>query len=157
MKVVHVTSADEMLKACEATLPVQVAVCAAAIGDWRVSQPSARKLKKTQGTAIHDLQLIENPDILAHIAQHPKLRPKLVVGFAAETDDVLKNATAKRKRKGCDWILANDVSEGKGFNADDNEVTLITQGGAEGWPLMEKDAIAKELSLRIQQFMDKTS
>jgi phosphopantothenoylcysteine decarboxylase/phosphopantothenate--cysteine ligase len=156
MKVVHVTSADEMLKACEATLPVQVAVCAAAIGDWRVSQPSARKLKKTQGTAIHELQLIENPDILAHIAQHPKRRPTLVIGFAAETDDVLKNATAKRKRKGCDWILANDVSAGKGFNADDNEVTLISDSGEEHWPLMGKEAIAKELAIHIQQFMDKT-
>ena len=136
IKVVHITSADEMLKACDAALPVQVAVCAAAIGDWRASQPSARKLKKTQGHALHELQLIENPDILAHIAQHKTLRPALVVGFAAETEDTVANAIAKRKRKGCDWILANDVSDDKGFNADDNQVTLISAQGAEPWPLM---------------------
>ena len=155
IKVVHITSADEMLKACDAALPVQVAVCAAAIGDWRASQPSARKLKKTQGHALHELQLIENPDILAHIAQHKTLRPALVVGFAAETEDTVANAIAKRKRKGCDWILANDVSDDKGFNADDNQVTLISAQGAEPWPLMGKDAIADKLAILIQQFMGK--
>ena len=155
IKVVHITSADEMLKACDAALPVQVAVCAAAIGDWRASQPSARKLKKTQGHALHELQLTENPDILAHIAQHKTLRPALVVGFAAETEDTVANAIAKRKRKGCDWILANDVSDDKGFNADDNQVTLISAQGAEPWPLMGKDAIADKLAILIQQFMGK--
>jgi len=153
----HVTSADEMLKECEASLPVHIAVCAAAIGDWKVSQASTRKLKKTAAGTAPELQLIENPDILAHIAQHRKLRPKLVIGFAAETDHVLKNATDKRKRKACDWIVANDVSGNKGFNADANEVTLISDKGNEEWPLMSKEAIADRLVERIINHIGKKS
>ena len=157
MKVLHVTSAEEMLKACEAALPVDVAVCAAAIADWRVSQPSARKLKKSDGHGMPELHLIENPDILAHIARHPAHRPKLVIGFAAETESMLTNATAKRERKGCDWILANDVSGDKGFNADSNQLTLISGKDHEAWPLMSKEAIARKLVERIAQTIAKGS
>ena len=111
----HVTSADEMLKSCELALPVQIAVCAAAVADWKPSQPSIRKLKKNAAGTMPELHLIENPDILAHLSTHIQ-RPKLVVGFAAETEMVKENATKKLKYKGCDWIVANDVSDDKAFN-----------------------------------------
>lgn len=149
VSVMRVTSAREMLAACEKALPVQVAVCAAAVGDWRPESPSPRKIKKTGGTAAPMLELVENIDILRHISHHARKRPKLVIGFAAETDHVLKNAASKRKRKGCDWILANDVSGGKGFNADDNEVTLVTQKTSETWPRQPKEAIAARLAQQI--------
>ena len=142
---VHVTSAEEMLKACETALPADIAVCAAAVADWKVSQPSARKLKKTKAGDIPELHLIENPDILAFIATHATHRPKLVVGFAAETENVKENAGGKLKSKGCDWIVANDVSGDKAFNTDENEVILLTAKGAEAWPLLSKDAIAQKL------------
>ena len=151
----HVTSAEEMLKACEAALPVQLAVCAAAVADWRVSQPSARKLKKTATGDVPELHLIENPDILAHIAMHPNNRPRLVVGFAAETETVRENALKKRRTKGCDWIVANDVSGDKAFNADENEVTLISDAGEDIWPLMSKGAIAERLIDQIVHYFSK--
>ncbi|MBY0406165.1 MAG: bifunctional phosphopantothenoylcysteine decarboxylase/phosphopantothenate--cysteine ligase CoaBC, partial [Rickettsiales bacterium] len=147
----HVTSAEEMLKACEQSLPADIAVCAAAVADWKVSAAAARKLKKAAGGAAPELLLIENPDILAHIAQHPSKRPSLVVGFAAETENVLQNAAEKRIRKHCDWILANDVSEGKAFNQHENTVTLITAGHQTTWPLQSKEAIAEALAQEIIQ------
>jgi phosphopantothenoylcysteine decarboxylase / phosphopantothenate---cysteine ligase len=145
----HITSAEEMLAACEKSLPVQVAVCAAAVGDWRPESAASSKIKKRGGTAAPVLALVENIDILHHIAHHARKRPKLVIGFAAETDNILKNASEKRKRKGCDWIVANDVSEGKGFNADDNEVTLVTAKKQETWPRQSKEAIAARLVQQI--------
>lgn len=149
IKTIRITSAEEMLKACEASLPADIAVCAAAVADWKVSEPTARKLKKARDGEAPELRLIENPDILAHIAQHPKLRPALVIGFAAETENMLENAKEKRKRKACDWILANDVSEGKAFNASENAVTLVTAKSEESWPLQSKDTIAHQLVQHI--------
>ena len=145
----HITSAEDMLKACEAALPAEIAICAAAVADWKVSEPTARKLKKAKGGEAPELRLIENPDILAHLSQHPNHRPSLVIGFAAETENMLGNAIEKRKRKACDWILANDVSAGKAFNAAENSVTLITATTQENWPLQSKEAIAEQLVQNI--------
>lgn len=141
----NVISAEDMLKACDAALPADIAICAAAVADWRVSQPTARKLKKAQDGQIPSLRLIENPDILAHLAQHPKHRPNLVIGFAAETDNVIEHATQKRLRKGCDWILANDVSEGKGFDREHNTISLINASSVQNWPEASKTDIAQQL------------
>lgn len=147
--VVNVVTAEEMLAACEAHLPVDIAVCAAAVADWRVSKPSAQKLKKATSGDVPTLHLIENPDILAHIAAHPSQRPKLVVGFAAETEMVEANAQSKLKRKGCDWIVANDVSADQTFGKDDNQITLIKKDSEERWDRMSKTAIAEKLVSEI--------
>ncbi len=145
----RVETADQMLDTCRAALPVDVAICAAAVADWRVASASSCKMKKTKG-GLPQLELTENPDILATLSQPGPQRPALVVGFAAETDDVIENATAKRQRKGCDWIVANDVSPQTGImGGSDNEVTLITDAGAEGWPRMSKDEVAARLAVRI--------
>ncbi len=157
MRIVHVQTAEDMLKACEQALPADVVVCAAAVADWRPSQPSARKLKKAAGGDVPQLALIENPDILAHIAAHPLHRPTLVIGFAAETESVEQNAKDKRQRKGCDWILANAVGGELGFNSGDNQITLISDAGLEPWPLMSKDAIAQKLVERITAELEKKS
>ncbi|HYF87660.1 bifunctional phosphopantothenoylcysteine decarboxylase/phosphopantothenate--cysteine ligase CoaBC [Azospirillum sp.] len=144
--VVHIETAREMLAACEAALPADIAVCAAAVADWRVDGPSDRKLKK-DGGGPPALALAENPDILATLSRPGERRPALVVGFAAETGDVLAYATAKRARKGCDWIVANDVSPGTGtFGGSDNTVHLIRADGTESWPTMPKDAVAAQLA-----------
>lgn len=149
MNVVHVETAEEMLAACERCLPVDIAVCAAAVADWRVSKPSAQKLKKAASGDVPQLALIENPDILAHIASHPTHRPEIVIGFAAETEMVEQNAQGKLKRKGCDWMIANDVSEGQAFGKDDNQIILIKKGSEERWPRMSKIQIAEKLAEEI--------
>lgn len=156
LRVVHIETAEEMLAACEKHLPVDIAVCAAAVADWRVSRPSAQKLKKATSGDVPQLALIENPDILAHIAHHPTHRPRLVVGFAAETEMVEANAGAKRLRKGCDWIVANDVSEGQTFGKDDNQITLITKAGEQRFARMSKVMIAEKLVAEMMQFMGET-
>ncbi|PGH54766.1 bifunctional phosphopantothenoylcysteine decarboxylase/phosphopantothenate--cysteine ligase CoaBC [Azospirillum palustre] len=144
--VVHIETAREMLAACEAALPADIAVCAAAVADWRVDGAGDRKLKKDAG-GPPALALTENPDILATLSRPGDRRPALVVGFAAETGDVLAYATAKRARKGCDWIVANDVSPGTGtFGGSDNTVHLIRADGVESWPTMAKDAVAARLA-----------
>jgi phosphopantothenoylcysteine decarboxylase/phosphopantothenate--cysteine ligase len=144
----RVETALEMLAACQAELPVDVAVCAAAVADWRVSSPLERKLKRTFGRAP-ELHLVENPDILAAIAG-ADARPALVVGFAAETEDVVANAAAKRQAKGCDWIVANDVAPGTGvFGGDRNTVHLATADGVEPWPTLSKVEVARRLAERI--------
>lgn len=144
--VVHIETAREMLAACEAALPADIAVCAAAVADWRVEGAGDRKLKKDAG-GPPALALTENPDILATLSRPGDRRPALVVGFAAETGDVLAYATAKRARKGCDWIVANDVSPGTGtFGGSDNTVHLIRADGVESWPTMAKDAVAARLA-----------
>ncbi len=143
----HVQTAREMLAACEAALPADVAICAAAVADWRAASESGNKIKKSGAPPA--LQLVENPDILATLSQPGVRRPALVVGFAAETDAVLENAEAKRARKGCDWILANSVAGGGVFGEDDNTVTLVTPDGSETWPTMRKDQIAAQLAARI--------
>jgi len=142
-----VTTARDMLAACQAALPADIAVFAAAVADWRTADESGAKIKKS-GTPPA-LQLVENPDILASIAQSTDQRPDLVVGFAAETEAVTENAEAKRRRKGCDWIVANSVAGGATFGAADNTVTLIGDGVHEAWPAMTKDQVADQLAARI--------
>lgn len=150
INVVKVQTAREMMKAVEAVLPVDAAVCAAAVADWHVVNASGSKMKKTKG-GMPELDFAENPDILAAICAHAN-RPKLVVGFAAETDDVVANATAKRARKGCDWIVANDVSPETGImGGSENAVTLVTDEGTTEWPRMGKDAVGKKLANRISE------
>ncbi len=145
---VHITSAREMLAACENALPADVAVCAAAVGDWRVADVATQKRKKNGAPPA--LQLVENPDVLATLSAAGNKRPRLVVGFAAETDDVVANGQAKLARKGCDWVMANDVSPDKAvFGGEENEVHLISADGVESWPRMSKDAVAAQLAERI--------
>ncbi len=149
VRLVPVETAVEMLAACEAALPVDVAVMAAAVADWRVEQVAGHKLKK-DGGGPPLLRLAENPDILARIAQRANDRPRLVVGFAAETDDLVANARAKRVRKCCDWILANDVSVGSGtFGGERNTIHLVDEAGVEDWPAMTKREVAVRLADRI--------
>jgi len=146
--VVRVETAREMLAACEAALPAEIAVCAAAVADWRPVATEAAKLKKSPGQAPPPLALAENPDILAALAAAGPRRPRLVIGFAAETNDVLANALAKRARKGCDWIVANDVS-GDVMGGAENEIALVTPEGVEHWPRLAKEAVARRLAERI--------
>ena len=146
VKRVLVTTAQEMLKACEGALPADVAVCAAAVSDWRAATTAKQKIKK--GASAPSLQLVENPDVLKAIS-HAKKRPQLVVGFAAETENLLKNAKEKRAKKGCDWIVANDVSRGQGFDSDDNQVTLISAKASEAWPKLSKHDVAEKLADKI--------
>ena len=149
VQVVPVGSAQDMLAAVQRALPVDAAVFAAAVADWRVAAASDTKLKKAQN-GLPKLEFEENPDILATISHLNRDRPELVIGFAAETDDVVAHATAKRDRKGCDWIVANDVRPETGImGGSENDVTLITKDGAEDWPRMSKDAVAKRLADRI--------
>jgi phosphopantothenoylcysteine decarboxylase/phosphopantothenate--cysteine ligase len=146
----HVESARDMLKACEAALPVEIAVCAAAVADWRV-EPSPQKIKKNGGPPV--LRLAENSDILATLSRPGNLRPRLVVGFAAETENVIAYARKKLQAKGCDWILANDVSPATGtFGSDNNTVHLIDANGVEDWPPQTKRAVAESLTRRIVDF-----
>ncbi|RBM09167.1 bifunctional phosphopantothenoylcysteine decarboxylase/phosphopantothenate--cysteine ligase CoaBC [Novacetimonas cocois] len=146
----RVETAEEMLAACEAALPCDVAICAAAVADWRVARPGTRKIKKSPDAPPPGLTLVPNPDILAHLSRPGPARPRLVIGFAAETDDVRDNAAAKRLRKGCDWIVANDVRAETGImGGHENEVTLITATGMEHWPRTSKDAVARGLVHKI--------
>ena len=150
VKVVKVQTAREMLDAVMVALPADVAVFAAAVADWRVENASDQKMKKDRQGSVPALSFAENPDILAQVSQMKHGRPRLVIGFAAETNDVLAHATAKRGRKGCDWIIANDVSAGTGImGGTENAVTLISDAGAEMWPRMEKASVAKRLAQRI--------
>ena len=148
---VNVQTARQMLAAVTAAGAADAAVFAAAVADWRVANAGDSKIKK-DGTGLPKLDFAENPDILATVSQLKKGRPKLVVGFAAETDDVIANATAKRLRKQCDWIVANDVSPETGImGGSENAVTLISDSGAEGFPRMSKDDVAAMLAGRIAQ------
>jgi phosphopantothenoylcysteine decarboxylase/phosphopantothenate--cysteine ligase len=149
VQVVRVETALQMQEAVDAALPADAGVFAAAVADWRVTTASDRKLKKSKD-GLPLLEFAENPDILKAVSQMTSGRPKLVVGFAAETNDVIENATAKRLRKGCDWIVANDVSPGTGImGGGENAVTVISDDGAEEWPRMSKDQVAKQLAARI--------
>jgi phosphopantothenoylcysteine decarboxylase/phosphopantothenate--cysteine ligase len=148
----RVETAQEMLAAVEAALPADAAVFAAAVADWRVANAAASKIKKDGSGKPPGLEFAENPDILATVSRQQSGRPRLVVGFAAETDDVVANATAKRARKGCDWIVANDVRPETGImGGTENAVTLITATGAETWDRMTKDAVARKLAARIAE------
>jgi len=149
VEIVPIETAVEMLAACEAVLPADVAIMAAAVADWRVESVAEHKLKK-DGAGPPLLRLAENPDILASIARRSNDRPQLVIGFAAETDDIVANARAKRVRKGCDWILANDVSFGSGtFGGERNTIHLVDADGVEDWPVMTKIEVAARLAARI--------
>ncbi len=146
----HVETAREMLKACEAALPVEIAVCAAAVADWRVEQ-AAQKLKKNGAPPA--LKLAENPDILATLSRPGNARPRLVVGFAAETENLIAHAKKKLAAKGCDWIVANDVSASAGtFGGDANTVHVIDAEGVEDWPPLSKREVAERLAARIADF-----
>ena len=150
VEVVRIETAREMLAAVEAALPADAAVFAAAVADWRVDNAAAQKLKKDGSGRPPMLAFAENPDILARVSQMLEGRPALVVGFAAETEEVLAHAGAKRLRKGCDWIVANDVSPASGIMGGvENAVTVIDAAGAESWPRMSKDAVARRLAARI--------
>lgn len=151
--VVRVQTAREMLAATLAALPADVAVMAAAVADWRVENASGSKMKKDGSGKVPALDFAENPDILRTVSQGTH-RPGLVVGFAAETDDVTAHATAKRTRKGCDWIVANDVSPETGImGGSENAVTLITATGAEDWPRLSKTETAQRLAMRIAEHL----
>ncbi len=145
----HIESAAEMLAACEAVLPVDVAVMAAAVADWRPVERKAQKMKK-DGSGPPAISLTENPDILATLGAAGNRRPRLLIGFAAETENVIEHAIAKRRRKGCDWILANDVSASVGtFGGAENAVHLIDAEGTESWPRLDKAEVARRLAQRI--------
>jgi phosphopantothenoylcysteine decarboxylase / phosphopantothenate---cysteine ligase len=150
VRIVKVESARAMFEAVEAALPADCAVFAAAVADWRVATPGREKIKKQKGKGPPPLALVENPDILATIAHRKMQRPPLVIGFAAETENVIQNAKAKLNRKGCDWIVANDVSPETGImGGESNAVHLVTAEGVEAWPSQSKDDVARALVARI--------
>lgn len=148
VKLVKVETARDMLKACETALPADIFVSVAAVADWRPATTGAKKIKK-DGKTVPPLKLEENPDILKTLCA-AKNRPALVVGFAAETNDVIKHATAKRLRKGCDWIVANDVS-GDVMGGDHNSMIIVTDDGADTWPKLSKEAAARRLAAKISE------
>ncbi|SNR47740.1 bifunctional phosphopantothenoylcysteine decarboxylase/phosphopantothenate--cysteine ligase CoaBC [Puniceibacterium sediminis] len=151
VEVIRVETARQMRDAVLAALPVDAGVFAAAVADWRMAEEVTSKMKKVAGK-LPALAFTENPDILAEVSKMTQGRPALVVGFAAETDDVEANATAKRLRKGCDWIVANDVSPATGImGGAENAVTLISGAGAEVWPRMDKSEVAVRLASRIAE------
>jgi phosphopantothenoylcysteine decarboxylase/phosphopantothenate--cysteine ligase len=153
--VVHVETARDMLRAAERALPADVAIFAAAVADWRVAGAAEQKIKKKAGQTMPDLSLVENPDILATIAQRKSQRPRLVIGFAAETENVAANAKEKLAKKGCDWILANDVSPQTGImGGDRNTIQLVTPAGIEPWPPQTKEDVAAMLIARIADELD---
>lgn len=157
VETVHIESARQMLEACMAALPADVAVCAAAVADWRAAEAKPRKIKKN-GKGAPALRLAENPDILKALAEAGNRRPKLVIGFAAETENVIRNAQAKRARKGCDWMLANDVAPGTGtFGGEANTIHLVTADGVEDWPTMTKAEVAERLASRIADHLGAAS
>ena len=152
VRVVKVETAREMLDAVQSALPADAAVFAAAVADWRVANATDRKMKKTEGAGTPALEFAENPDILKTVSRMGEGRPGLVVGFAAETHDVEANATAKRARKGCDWIVANDVSPATGImGGSENKVAIVTAEGVEDWPRLSKEETARRLAARIAE------
>jgi phosphopantothenoylcysteine decarboxylase/phosphopantothenate--cysteine ligase len=155
--VIRVETAREMLKAARAALPADIAVFAAAVADWRVAGQASEKIKKGAKPSAPKLELVENPDILGTIAaEPPPTRPRLVIGFAAETQSVLEYARRKRTAKGADWIVANDVSPNTGImGGDRNRVHLVTEDGIESWPELDKVEVARRLILRAAERLAK--
>jgi phosphopantothenoylcysteine decarboxylase / phosphopantothenate---cysteine ligase len=154
VRTVRVESARDMLAAVEAALPAEIGIFAAAVADWRVDRPAGQKMKK-DGRNLPALALVENPDILATVARHDERRPALVVGFAAETENVVDHARAKLARKGCDLIVANDVSpEGGVMGGERNTVHLVSADGVETWPTLPKDEVARRLVARLARMLD---
>ncbi len=148
VKMVNVTSAQEMLDAVEKSLPADIAIFTAAVSDFRPQEAAKNKIKKKAGNPAPTIKLVENPDILKIISSHKK-RPELVIGFAAETENLQKNATDKLKNKKCDWILANDVSDGKVFETDMNEILFVTDKKNENWGKMGKTEVSRKLVEKI--------
>lgn len=158
VQVIRVETAREMLEAVQAALPADAAVFAAAVADWRVANAAGQKMKKDGTGRLPELTFAENPDILATVSQMAQGRPRLVVGFAAETQDVERHATEKRARKGCDWIVANDVSPATGImGGTENAVTIIDAQGAEHWDRMSKSEVARRLAARIASSLGETA
>jgi phosphopantothenoylcysteine decarboxylase/phosphopantothenate--cysteine ligase len=154
---IRIQTASEMLAAAERLLPVDIAVCAAAVADWRVATQANEKLKKLAG-GPPTLSLVENPDILARIGQAGAKRPRLVVGFAAETENLVANARAKLAKKGCDWVLANDVSPSQGtFGGERNTIHLVSAAGVEDWPTLSKREVADRLAARVAMHLSGAS
>jgi phosphopantothenoylcysteine decarboxylase / phosphopantothenate---cysteine ligase len=157
VEVVHVETAAEMLAAAGAALPADIGIFAAAVADWRVAKAAGEKIKKGEKAAMPTLTLVENPDILRTIAARGPQRPALVIGFAAETGQVTDHAKKKRKAKGCDWIVANDVSPGTGImGGDRNVVHLVTADGVESWPELSKTEVAERLIARAAAHLQRT-
>lgn len=153
VSVIRIETAAQMLDACLNALPADVAVFAAAVADWRAAELPTTKIKKQAGQAP-TLNLVENADILATIARQTTNRPALVIGFAAETGDVATKASEKRLRKGCDWIVANDVSPGSSvFGGTENTVLIIDEKGVEAWPTLSKQMVSEKLAARVSQFL----
>lgn len=156
VKTIHVERAQEMLEAVEAQLPADAAIFVAAVADWRAASSAGEKIKKVHGEGPAPLQMVENPDILATVGHHAK-RPRLVIGFAAETQNVQKNAEAKLKKKGADLIVANDVSHDSGIGTggvmggDRNRVRIVSKAGVEEWPEMSKDEVAARLAALVAE------
>jgi phosphopantothenoylcysteine decarboxylase/phosphopantothenate--cysteine ligase len=149
VKTIHVETAEQMLNASEGALPADAAIFAAAVADWRVAKEASQKMKKQDGK-LPSLIFAENPDVLATISRHSNLRPRLVIGFAAETEKLIDNARAKLMKKGCDWIVANDVSTGTStFGGASNEVHIVTKDNVESWPRQTKEAVAAGLVKKI--------
>ena len=149
---VSIESADEMLAACQAALPVDAAVCAAAVSDWRPADPAAQKIKKKAGAAAPDIHLVQTPDILATLSRPGPKRPHLVVGFALETENLIDNAKAKLKSKGCDWIVANAATQDSTvFGSSYNTITLVTSVGTELWPRASKQEVGERLAAAIAE------
>ena len=152
-EIVTVETAIEMLDAVEANMPCDIAIFSAAVSDWRVEKKNTNKIKKNQSKDVLKINFIENPDILKTISKMKTNRPKLVIGFAAETNNLIENATEKRIRKGCDWILLNDVSPGTGImGGNENHITLISADEIQEWPRMSKTAVAKKLGQKIVDY-----
>ena len=145
------SSADEMMFECDRALPVNIAVCAAAVADYKVMKQSETKIKKN-GSSL-DITLEENPDILSRLSKRNDKRPDLVVGFAAETEKLEENSKIKLEKKGCDWILGNNVSNGKVIGKDTNEIHFISKSGTENWKKMRKEEVAEKLSHKIVQHL----
>ena len=153
IRVSHVETALEMQAACEAALPVDVAVCAAAVADWRAADVAGQKIKKNDTGVVPPLELVENPDILRGLCHRSSDRPRLVIGFAAETENVSLNARKKMEHKGCNWILANDVSSETGvMGGDRNTVHLVIGHDVDSWPTMAKDDVASRLARRVADY-----
>lgn len=152
---IHVESAAEMMAAVEKNLPADIAIMAAAVADWRVVSEGDQKIKKDGSGKPPALELTENPDILATIGHHETLRPPLLIGFAAETQDLIKNATSKLERKRADWIVANDVSPATGImGGDANTIRLVSSAGVEDWPAMDKKDVARQIIQRASEALN---
>ncbi|MES0884694.1 bifunctional phosphopantothenoylcysteine decarboxylase/phosphopantothenate--cysteine ligase CoaBC [Roseibium sp. SCP14] len=158
IKVISVESAAEMLQAVETNLPADIAIMAAAVADWRVASEGRQKIKKDGSGKPPALNLVENPDILSTVGHHEKLRPRLLIGFAAETQNLLKNARSKLERKNADWIIANDVSPETGImGGDANTVRLVSKSGVEDWPQMDKADVARQIIARAAEALKNPS